>query len=1093
MPTIQFVTKISEDGVISTFDNISKSIEKTADESDKLSAKSTEAAKGMQVSWSQVGAVFAVTGAAIATTGVAVVGALFEMAESTSKIGAAMHDLSARTGISTETLSEFGYAAGQSGASIGDVTTGIRLLATHMEDVTTKGDSANETFKKLGISVTDANGHLRPTSEVLLDVADKFKNMEDGAQKSAIAVELFGRGGLALIPMLNEGRDGIAKLSAEAQRLGIVFGGEASDKADEFDDALFAMNQSVIGLTRAIGEQAYPVFLKMVSGITDVIVATKDWINENPKLATTLLEIAAAMIGGGGVLLAIGGLITVLPKLILAIGTLGTTSVATTAEVGLMGDAIVGTSVKTTAATGILGQFSAGLTLVKTALAGVFTAGNILIGGLVLVAAEVGHLIGLFINWIIEIGGFQKSFDKMVASVLNWNNSVIGTYLTGQDSVIAANKMAADATDKMRASLDKAGISYDVTQLGNSKYVAGLGDQLKATYAGTASHIDFAAAVDKFTKASADSAAMTEKQIAIEKAYRQVLADRYQLQVEAAAKFVAAWLDGFDKAERANDDYIESLQKVQVAHSELAFTGTSAWVTIAQARYQAHLAWEEADQKNLTSTNDLFNKINGLRETDLDKNVEFYESWDKAQKKSADNRIKEENRYSDAFVAAIANLNTRLAESFADMIVHFKFNMDSLINIGQTTASSLLSSFISGFISPFTNSLANLGKSLAETLFGAATGGAGATGTTTGIGGLAGSFGLSGGITGVGSATGTTSLLGLGGSTSLFGGIGLAGASTLGIGAAVAGVVAAIKSQAHWEANTFVKELQEPLINQQNTGVINQLIGDFNARAAAGTLTADEGNSYIGNLKDIVAAFDQAAEKFALGGSDERTVATQGRTTIDSFANVLISDMQKTISGLGQTVQAAAASSGGGTSFGFSGGGVNPILTAGSFGANGTGSNDLWANFNNVVNSFNSKAVSGTLTYYEAMEGMNNLRTLIGDMNDAASEDFGNSLLADMAKITATLNPMSPMPLNGGMDYVPYDNFPALLHKGERVQTAAQARMGGSFSIGTIAVTVNGAASDDPDTFGRKIAAAVSRELKYNGEFRQMIQGRAAV
>ena len=42
-----------------------------------------------------------------------------------------------------------------------------------------------------------------------------------------------------------------------------------------------------------------------------------------------------------------------------------------------------------------------------------------------------------------------------------------------------------------------------------------------------------------------------------------------------------------------------------------------------------------------------------------------------------------------------------------------------------------------------------------------------------------------------------------------------------------------------------------------------------------------------------------------------------------------------------------------------------------------------------------------------------------------------------------------------GLDYVPYDEFPALLHQGERVKTAAEARMedrGG----GSISVTVTG-------------------------------------
>ena len=57
-------------------------------------------------------------------------------------------------------------------------------------------------------------------------IADKFAVMKDGSEKTALALDLFGRAGAKLIPMLNEGSAGISELQEEARALGIVLGKE---------------------------------------------------------------------------------------------------------------------------------------------------------------------------------------------------------------------------------------------------------------------------------------------------------------------------------------------------------------------------------------------------------------------------------------------------------------------------------------------------------------------------------------------------------------------------------------------------------------------------------------------------------------------------------------------------------------------------------------------------------------------------------------------------------------------------------------------------------------------------------------------------
>ncbi len=340
MPVIEYNVKFLEEGVISGFEKIQKTIEGTAESADHLSEKSAEAGGKVKTNWTEIGVVIGAAGVAIATAGIAIEATLFEMAEKTAHLGTQMDLLSQRTGLSTEALGGLGYAAQTQGVSIDNVTTGLRLLASHMEDAQTKGGAAADTFGKLGVTFSDMGGQLRPTNEVLFDVADRFLHMANGAEKSALAVELFGRGGLAMIPILNQGRDALEQQAAEAERLGIVFSEEAAKRSHEFEDAILRLHLSLDGLTYAIGQQAYPILQQWAGKITDIIVDTKDWINQNPHLASTLLETATVLIGSGGLLVGLGSVIALLPKAIEYLGAFGTVAAEGTGFLGSLGEGV---------------------------------------------------------------------------------------------------------------------------------------------------------------------------------------------------------------------------------------------------------------------------------------------------------------------------------------------------------------------------------------------------------------------------------------------------------------------------------------------------------------------------------------------------------------------------------------------------------------------------------------------------------------------------------------------------------------------------------------------------------------------------------
>jgi len=79
-------------------------------------------------------------------------------------------------------------------------------------------------LKRLGVDVLDSAGNVRELKDVLPEIADRFAAMPDGVQKSAAAIALFGKAiGPSLIPLLNQGREGLAGFSGEIARLGLNF------------------------------------------------------------------------------------------------------------------------------------------------------------------------------------------------------------------------------------------------------------------------------------------------------------------------------------------------------------------------------------------------------------------------------------------------------------------------------------------------------------------------------------------------------------------------------------------------------------------------------------------------------------------------------------------------------------------------------------------------------------------------------------------------------------------------------------------------------------------------------------------------------
>lgn len=202
------------------------------------------------------------------------------------------------TGTSVEFLSAIGFAAERSGASLQAVQIGMRRLIRSMQDAKDGLAEGVRKFEQLGISALDASGSMRNSEDVFIDIADRIAAMTNETEKAAIAQEIFGKSGLALVPLLEEGSVGIEKLMEKARELGIVFDQEAAVAAEKAADAMTDFDTATTAMGQNITTVAIPAITNLFNVLSGVVTGeAKKELGEFTK-AAGIKEWTAAIVQG---------------------------------------------------------------------------------------------------------------------------------------------------------------------------------------------------------------------------------------------------------------------------------------------------------------------------------------------------------------------------------------------------------------------------------------------------------------------------------------------------------------------------------------------------------------------------------------------------------------------------------------------------------------------------------------------------------------------------------------------------------------------------------------------------------------------------
>lgn len=267
-------------------------------------------------------------GKSMAGLGGAIVAPLALAGERFASMGDELNKASQRTGVGVESLGKLKYAAEQSGASFEDVESGIRKMSKAIFEARDGSAGAQKSLASIGISAKQLEG-LSP-DEQFKKIAENLNQVDDAGTKAALAMEIFGKGGATLLPLMSEGAAGIDALGQRATELGLIFGGEDAEAATKFGDILDDLWKQLQAVTFQAGAAVAQALQPFAEAATNVLKSVIDWTRENRSLVIAVLGLGVALVAAGAGLIALGA----------AFSAVGSVISGVTATFGLVGSAI---------------------------------------------------------------------------------------------------------------------------------------------------------------------------------------------------------------------------------------------------------------------------------------------------------------------------------------------------------------------------------------------------------------------------------------------------------------------------------------------------------------------------------------------------------------------------------------------------------------------------------------------------------------------------------------------------------------------------------------------------------------------------------
>ena len=288
----------------------------------ELFADDSKLARGLKNAQRKVGA-FAggvrSVGIGMVAVGTAIVAPLIAATAQFAASGDQLNKMSARTGVAVEELSALGFAAKRNGSDMKTLEGGLKRMQANLSDFKRGVGESKDRLEQLGFSANSFDG--KSQAEQFKLIADRISLIADPGERAAAAMDIFGRSGQQLVPLLSQGIDGIEALEKKAHDIGAVMSTEQAQAAADFTDAWLDVKESLMGVSREIAAAIVPTLTDLLNAAVPFIKLAADWIGNNKQLVLTIAAVGVGLVAAGTAITGVGAALAVVIPAVSALAT----------------------------------------------------------------------------------------------------------------------------------------------------------------------------------------------------------------------------------------------------------------------------------------------------------------------------------------------------------------------------------------------------------------------------------------------------------------------------------------------------------------------------------------------------------------------------------------------------------------------------------------------------------------------------------------------------------------------------------------------------------------------------------------------------
>lgn len=193
-----------------------------------------------------------------------------------------------KLGETTEALAGFQLAAELTGVGGEAAATSLQRMVRRLSEAATGTGAAKKALDELGLSAQQL-AQQSPT-KAFAAISDAMRGVESQSDRVRLAFALFGREGVGLVNTMALGADGLSKVQAEAERLGLAMDRNAAAKVEQANDAITKFQGALSGIANQLAVAFAPAIQMAADYLTELAVDVGPQLVDTIKSFLPLIE-----------------------------------------------------------------------------------------------------------------------------------------------------------------------------------------------------------------------------------------------------------------------------------------------------------------------------------------------------------------------------------------------------------------------------------------------------------------------------------------------------------------------------------------------------------------------------------------------------------------------------------------------------------------------------------------------------------------------------------------------------------------------------------------------------------------------------------